>query len=730
MKKHITHGRKAVLLLVNILLIVAAVLFVFGYSRKVQASQEALLRENFCNTVETMKQISERYLTGEQESAEAWAAYISGKRMTLEEALAYVRAISDTNECEAHFVDMDTFEAWSTKETDGSNRIAFYEICAASDAAERQEIITRLRKMFAGETCVLGKYNLTESRRVVIATGSKVALREENGGQRNYLLLRVVPIERMRERWLFPVSYSRAEIGLISLRGDYVIPSASMRSENFVEFVRAYNFPENFSGADEQLAQLTTQLSGLMELKDSRGRLCCWYYSRLESFADVDILGYIPAEDLEVGDDNLSVVAVVAGALLLMALIDGTYILSINRRLRIAAKEAEQANDAKTQFLSSMSHDIRTPLNAVLGMTELAQSHLENTDYVRECLRKISLSGNHLLTLINDILEISRVESGKIGLNPAPFEVRELVSSLESITRSQAVGHGLTLDVTTDALPEPWLLGDKLRLTQILLNLLNNAVKYTNPGGHIRLAVREELRPEGVDLVCVVGDTGIGMSQAFQATMYDSFTRVADSRIDKIQGTGLGLAIVKRMVDLMGGTVTCVSAEGAGTTFTVRVPLQVAGPVRLQTEQGAPTELGLRGVSVLIAEDNDINWEIISEMLSAYGIRCTRAENGRVCVDTLVEAPAGTYDLVLMDIQMPVLNGRDATRALRASSRADLRRIPVIAMTADAFAEDVQQCMDAGMDAHVAKPIEIEKVLAAIRLLLSRRDSADDRQCE
>lgn len=225
-----------------------------------------------------------------------------------------------------------------------------------------------------------------------------------------------------------------------------------------------------------------------------------------------------------------------------------------------------------------------------------------------------------------------------------PFDVRELVSELESITRSQAVGHGLDFEVRFKDLPEPCLMGDKLRLTQVYLNLLNNAVKYTDAGG--------------VTLACVVADTGIGMSPEFQKTMYDSFTRVADSRIDNIQGTGLGLAIVKRMVDLIDGTIDCASTEGSGTTFTVRIPL-TAVPVSTSVqeehkEKRQELRSDLTGVNVLIAEDNDVNWEIIPEMLDGYGIRCERAENGRVCVDKLT----ATYDLVLMDIQMPVLGGR------------------------------------------------------------------------
>ena len=271
-------------------------------------------------------------------------------------------------------------------------------------------------------------------------------------------------------------------------------------------------------------------------------------------------------------------------------------------------------------------------------------------------------------------------------------------------------------------------MGDKLRLSQIYLNLLVNAVKYTEPGGHIRLEVSENPLPDttAVELVCIVADDGIGMSEEFQKTMYDSFSRATDNRIEKIQGTGLGLAIAKRMVEMMHGSIDCQSAPGEGTTFTVRITLD-AGDVKDLPQHEAVGETAgsndLTGTRVLIAEDNDLNWEIIQTMLSEYGVQCERAENGQECIQRLNDTAPGTYDLVLMDVQMPVLNGRDAARQLRQSSRADLRSIPIAAMTADAFAEDVQACLEAGMDAHLAKPVDIEKVLVTIRRLKKRPEA-------
>ncbi len=717
----------ALLILCNVVLIVSVVLFSINYQDDINRQNEEDALVNFCNTMETMKQISAQYLTTELESAEAWAAYIESEQMTLDEALSYIHAIDKDTPSVAHIVDMDTYDAWSSVYTNGSNSISYYKeisnLMAISDDLYVGANIRAAQNIFDGKASILCNYLIKEERRRVISVGTRVTVSTDDGADKDYLLLRVIPLDSIKSVWLFPTSYQTAQVGMITTGGDYIVPSSSMRSENFVEFIRFYNFADDYYGADEVLAPIKTEEHGLLTLKDSKGQSCYWYYSKLGDFEDADILGYIPVSSLAAEADGISIVYVVAAAMFLLIILDVGYILVINKRLRAAAKAADQANRSKTRFLSTMSHDIRTPLNAVLGMTELAQSRMDDPEYVKECLAKITVSGNHLLTLINDILEISRVESGKIQLNPEPFNIRLFISNLESLTRSQATGHGLSFESKTGELPSENLVGDRLRLTQIYLNLLNNAVKYTKAGGRVRLTVSEEpLDDKRVTLVCVIADNGTGMSPEFQKTMYESFARVSDARVDKTEGTGLGLAIVRHMVDLMDGTIDCQSELGVGTTFTVRIPLRTVteDEVPKMGEQDESANSDLLGLRILIAEDNDINWEIINTLLTEYGIVCDRAENGRECVDFLLAAAPGTYDLVFMDVQMPYLNGLDATRELRASEREDLRHIPIAAMTADAFAEDVQECIDAGMNAHISKPIQIDKVLTTIRLLLAR----------
>ena len=711
-----SRAGKVILVLCNVFLLSAVIFFSIKYSAGVQEEQELAAREAFCTTIETMKQLSARYLDIEENYAKDWAAYMESQNMSIDEALEYVREANTQADRSVNIVDMDTYAARSSNLRPDGDGIETYQWLAEQNMPL---FLENMQRMFDGKTAVLGRYRVRESQVNVVSVGTRVDLRQEDGSTKPYLLLRLIALESMRKNWIFPIEYPTAEVGMITTDGDYVVPSNSMKSQNFVEFIRSYNFADDYNGADAILDQLRENDSGLLTLKNARGEDCYWYYSRLEGYEGVDIVGSIPCSVLEVQSDNPFIVLLICGTVLLLAVIDGIYILTINRRLRETALLAEQASKAKTQFLSSMSHDIRTPLNAVLGMTELARQRVTDTAYVQECLEKIGISGNHLLTLINDILEISKVESGKTTITPAPFAVQELVDNLESITRSQADARGLALEVKVHALESPWLLGDKLRLSQVYLNLLNNAVKYTEPGGKIWLEVAEHPTDTGVELVCRIQDNGIGMSQEFQRTMYDSFSRATDSRIDKTQGTGLGLAIVKRMVELMNGTIQCQSELGRGTSFLVCIPLQAAQAPAVEPthQQNGMRQSDLNGMRLLIAEDNDLNWEIIQTMLESHGIQCTRAENGRECVQMLEEAAPDTWEMVLMDIQMPVLNGRDASRELRASARQDLREIPIAAMTADAFAEDVQACMDAGMDTHLSKPVDLEKVLTALRTL-------------
>ncbi len=516
-----------------------------------------------------------------------------------------------------------------------------------------------------------------------------------------------------------------------------------------------------------------------------------------------------------------------------------------------ALKLAKQASEAKTLFLSNMSHDIRTPMNAIVGMTTIATKHMDDKKKVEDCLNKISLSGHHLLTLINDVLDISKIESGKIALNPVAVSLRNVMSNLVNIVRPLIKAKNQSFEVHIKGIDYETVIVDEVRLSQIFINILSNAVKYTQPDtGKIVLELFEELLPDGksVRVTYIVQDNGMGMSEEFQKNMYEIFSRAEDSRTNKIQGSGLGLAIVKQMVTLMNGTIECESELDKGTKFTIKLDLpigksdtddrklpdvrilvvdddeiflettrdtiedlgaqidtattgeqalklasenaysviivdwrmpdmngcDIAESIRKKVKKPTPIILAsaydwteieekmhgkkidgfiskplfrsyiyeklcevlkieaeknpvhadgtndLEGLHILVAEDNELNWEVISELLEMYNITAERAENGRLCIEKLTSEPEGTFDLILMDVQMPEMDGKSATKKIRKLENDYMRNIPIIAMTADAFAEDIASCIDAGMNGHTAKPVDMDVLFHEIQKILKK----------
>ncbi|MBP5415870.1 MAG: response regulator, partial [Lachnospiraceae bacterium] len=582
---------------------------------------------------------------------------------------------------------------------------------------------------------------------------------------------------------------------------------------------------------------------------------CILAFTPVDATAGWTMLGFIPAGDLVVDKENWLLFGVVFVGLLILFICDLCYMRFLNKRLQVTAREADSANKAKTDFLSTMSHDIRTPMNAIIGLTTIAEKNLTDVESTKESLRKISLASNHLLTLINDILDISKVESGKLKLNPLTFSIVETVENLVNISQPMIKEKNLEFSFHINRMEKEYLYTDQLRLNQIYINILSNAIKYTEPGGRVSVDLREEKSdvPGCVRLSYVVEDTGIGMSPEFMENMYQPFSRQIDSRVNSIQGTGLGLAITKQMVELMNGTIECRSTQGKGTVFSVVMDIPVAdrqredmqlesvnvlivdddevmlrtavdtldslgavtesahsGPeaigmiehkhlsgqnydvviidwkmpevdgvetirrIRSQIDNNIPILLisaydwsdiedkakeagangfvskplfrstlydrinaligkesrsiepeddhsDLQGMHILVAEDNDINWEIISAMLAMFGITTDRAENGQVCVDMIRNAQKGSYELIFMDIQMPQMNGLDATKMIRKLEDPWAASIPIVAMTADAFSENITECLNAGMNGHIAKPVDIKLVVKEIRRIREGR---------
>ncbi len=842
--------KKTLIVIINVIIMAAILVFVVFYSRTESENAYQRQIEHFENTTVTMEQVTENYMEGEQRICDVWAHYISSSAMTMEEAAAFIRSSHALSSTSAHLVWPDTLTGLSTRPKQGT----------ADDYAVSYERVDLLGDVSwiagVGQAINITRaYTNPMNGEQSLAFCDKVTLRRpEDGSTAEAVLLRVVPIVELEQKWVFPQEgFGHAELSMIDANGDYIIKGYSFKNASFFEFYRSYN-PSGQAEAQELFSRITSS-TGSVVMNDSHGQESILAFTPVSATAGWTMLGFVPAKDLQGNIENWLLTFVIAAGLLALFIFDLFYIMKLNRRLQVSAREAEHANKAKTDFLSTMSHDIRTPMNAIIGLTTIAEKNLGDVESTGECLRKIGLAGNHLLTLINDILDISKVESGKLKLNPATFSIVETVENLVNLSQPMVKEKNLDFSFHINRMEKEYLYADQLRLNQICINILSNAIKYTEPGGRVSVDMREEesAEPGCVRLVYAVADTGIGMSPEFMEAMYQPFSRQTDSRVNSIQGTGLGLAITRQMVELMGGTIDCQSEQGKGTSFTVTLDIPVADrqredmrldPIdvlivdddeimlrtaadtlesmgatveqasggaealgmiarrhkagrdygivildwkmpdmdgvetirRMRTEieakipvllisaydwsdiEEAAREAGadgfvskplfrstlydrinaltgaecrsvepeedysdLQGLRVLVAEDNDINWEIISAMLGMFGITADRAENGRICVDMLRETPVDKYELVFMDVQMPEMNGLDATRAIRALEKP-IAAIPIVAMTADAFAENVTECLNAGMNGHIAKPVDIKRVIKEIRRIREGRE--------
>ena len=844
--------KKTWVILVNVFIIIAMLTFVAFYSNfEVRAAAQRQI-EHFENTTITMEHVTENYLEGEQRICDVWARYINSEDMTIEDAVSFIRISHVLPNASAHIVYLDTLSGLSTRarqDDSGNYSVSYKQMDFLNDVSWIKMIGESINISRAYTNPVNGEQSLAFCNHITLHD-------PETAAPRDAILLRVLPLSELAQKWVFPQEeFENAELSLIDADGNYIIKGHSFKNSSFFEFYRSYNAIDSASA--KELFGKVTSSTGSFTMLNSRNEECILAYTPVDAAEGWTLLSFMPEKDLNVNTENWLLIGFVSAGLLILFVFDLAIMLSFNKQLQASAREAEKANKAKTDFLSTMSHDIRTPMNAIIGLTTIAEKNLGDTESVGENLRKITMASNHLLTLINDILDISKVESGKLNLSPQTFSIVETVENLVNISQPMIKEKNIDFNFRTSRMEIEYLYADRLRLNQIYINILSNAIKYTEPCGHVSVDMREEESPTPgcVRLTYTVSDSGIGMSPEFMENMYQPFSRQTDSRVNSIQGTGLGLAISKQMVDLMGGTIDCQSEQGKGTTFTVILDIPIAdrqredmmlepmdalivdddeilletavdtleslgltadraesglealGMIlhrhetgrdysivildwkmpdidgvetirRIRTEvdanipillisaydwsdiEDAAKEAGangfvskplfrsilydkinellgteaksvependysdLQGMNILIAEDNDINWEIISTMLSMFAITTERAENGRICVDKMEQAAEGSYDLIFMDIQMPEMNGLDATRNIRALDDPWASSIPIIAMTADAFSENVTECLNAGMNGHIAKPIDIKLVIKEIRRIKEEKRS-------
>ena len=390
-----------------------------------------------------------------------------------------------------------------------------------------------------------------------------------------------------------------------------------------------------------------------------------------------------------------------------------------NIALQLAVQRETKANLAKREFLFNMSHDIRTPMNAIIGFTALAQTHIDDRDQVEDYLKKISVSSQHLLSLINDVLDMSRIENGKVTLETKPVHLPELVGDIGDAIQVGADKKHISFTVDTAGMKNEDVIADPLRLEQILINVLANAVKFTPDGGQISLRIvqKDTASADYADFEFHIKDNGIGMSEEFQKHIFEQFARERTSTVSKIQGTGLGLAITKSLVDMMGGRITVESEPGRGSEFTISLRFPV-GEAKAGQMIPISKASDFTGKKLLVVEDNELNLEIASTLLEEAGFEVDTAGNGKIAVEKVEAASAGRYDLILMDVQMPEMDGYEATRRIRALPDKKKAAIPIVAMTANAFEEDQKNALNVGMNGHIAKPLDIQKLFQVLSELL------------
>ena len=396
-----------------------------------------------------------------------------------------------------------------------------------------------------------------------------------------------------------------------------------------------------------------------------------------------------------------------------------------NRALSEALARAEEANRAKTAFLSSMSHEIRTPMNAIIGLDNIALRDPDISAHTRDELEKIGSSAKHLLALINDILDMSRIESGRMELKAEEFSFQEMAEQVNIIIQGQCNDKGLSYESHMDGLGDERFIGDPLRLRQIIINILGNAVKFTDPPGHVTFTVKQTAQDStGRMLHLTMADTGVGMDKDFIPKLFEPFAQEDATTTNRYGGSGLGMAITRNIVTLMKGEIHVSSEKGRGTVFTVDIPLKMAETVRTSDDAPSPAPVSsVDGMHVLIAEDQEMNADILTELLEMEGVTSEWAVNGQAALDMFSGSEDGHFDAILMDMRMPVMDGLDATRRIRALARPDAAGIPIIALTANAFEEDVKLCLEAGMNAHLSKPVDIDKVKEILGRLAGRAKS-------
>ncbi len=818
-------------------------------------------------SVDTISEVGKIYMSGMSEQIALHFA------TTIDLRLSQVEALVETHDPRSAQTDKLVADLIYSAQARGFSHLGFYSddgdfVMLYGDEVEVTDPVPFLESLNSGEKKVAVGTDSTGSKVVLMGVSASYPMEE---GERCTALVAGLPVDYISDTLSLNAIDGMVYSYIIRRDGSFVIRSGVAAQDNYFEQMYVTFNELGGTDADVYVTALKNAIeqgedySTVLQIGKDRRHI----HSTKLAYSEWNLVVVMPYGSLneEISDLSSQWISLALGSsgliLAVLLLVFVKYFRMTKQQmieLEQARKEAVHANRAKSEFLSNMSHDIRTPMNAIVGMTAIATANLNDIQQVRNCLRKIALSGKHLLGLINDVLDMSKIESGKLTLNMDQISLREVMDSIVSIVQPQIRSKHQQFDVFIHDISAENVCCDSVRLNQVLLNILGNAVKFTPEGGEIHVAMYEEPSDRGPEFIRIhmrIRDTGIGMTPEYKERIFDSFSREDSARVRKTEGSGLGMAITKYIIDAMGGTIEVESEPGKGTEFHVVLDLEQAtiqevdmvlpdwnmlvvdddkqlcestveslrsigvkadwsldaekalekveehhrrgddyqiilldwklpgmdgitaareirrlygddvpillisaydwseietearsagitgfiskplfkstlfyGLRQYMGEAGAPlekeeAEIDLSGRRVLLAEDNELNWEIASELLSERGLELEWAENGQVCLEMFQAQQPGYYDAVLMDLRMPIMTGYQATEAIRGLEREDAKTIPIIAMTADAFAEDVQKCLDYGMNAHVAKPIDVREVA---RQLLKFMRPLEERQ--
>ncbi len=710
--------KKSLLTIVNIIIMAVVMIVVVVYTNHTSTSLKTKQVQDFEDSTEGLVQSTINYLYGAQQVANTWGHYINSQFLTMEEAIQFLRdSKADDEDLSAQLLFVD-------------QKLENVGLSVEPDVQHPDNYTVRYRKDMLFQNFEDASYEHEDHRKIYmtrmftnlingkqsVAFYHPITLKDaETGLPRSAVVMFVVAVSSLDYNLKNgSTQFANAANVIMTRQGDYISRHGEFKNTNFFEFLNSYNHYDSSEFA--ALKQQVLSGKGSFHAINSRKEVVHIAYASAPGENSFFIVSMLPDRDLQ-GSRNTNIVILTIGAgLLLLFLFNMTATILANNHLVEAMQQADKANQAKTDFLSAMSHDIRTPLNAILGFTSIALKHAEDKEKVTHHLTQIAQAGDHLLMLVNDILDISQIEHQGIRLNPQVVSLDKILSTLRSIAEPIAQEKNMELVMEMKNVKHHYLMADPLRLHQIYVNLLSNALKYTNPYGQVRLTLEEceTASPEVMCLHAVIADTGIGMDKDFIPHMFEPFIRQDKGKVNKIIGTGLGLSITKHLVDLMQGTIVCQSEAGRGTIFTVDINLPIAE--QAESTVDIATALSSTPMHLLVAEDNDLNWEITQLLLDVNGMTADRAKDGQMAVDML-RADPDKYAAVLMDVRMPILDGLEATRIIRKEKNPKLANMPILALTAEAFAESIRECELAGMNGHIAKPIQMEELLQKIAQL-------------